>query len=44
MGTNLDVVIMLGALLTMLGALVWWDGPLHGEDRRPPATDPRRHQ
>jgi hypothetical protein len=26
MTTDLEVVIMLAALLTMLAALVWWDG------------------
>ena len=38
MGTDIDVLIMLAALLTMLGALVWWDGWPPAEE--PP--DPRR--
>ena len=36
MGPDFDtigVVIMLAALLTMLAALVWWDGPPADESR-----------
>lgn len=43
MGTDLDIVIMLAALLTMLTALVWWDGPLDAENPLASTSDQRRH-
>jgi len=44
MGTDLDFVIMLAALLTMLAALVWCDGWLPADDPLTSASDHRRHQ
>jgi hypothetical protein len=35
MGTDLDIVVMLAALLSMLAGLVWGDG------WSPPADEPR---
>lgn len=43
MGTDLDFVIMLAALLTMLGALVWCDGWPQADEPLTSAPEQRRH-
>lgn len=43
MGTDLDVVVMLAALLTMLAALVWWDGWPSADEPPASPSDQRRH-